>query len=977
MPFLLLQNEQADQPQATATFPSQSLVMRGWSFTRVRKVIRMSGSGSGLASALHTTRYACMNEQLRRRRSCSRFSRAIETVESRELLSAVSVSIDGSGHNTENPDWGQAHIELLRLTSPAYADGISAPSGQDRPNPRLISNQIANQTQSLPNARGLTDYAWMWGQFLDHDITLSESANPAEAFPVPIPSGEPLFDPFGTGRMQIPLNRSIYNTEAPDDAPRQQINEVTAFLDGSAVYGSDAELALRLRTLQGGLLKTSAGNLLPLDDGPRPPSAPPGPMFLAGDVRASENPGLAAIHTLLVREHNRLATQLAAENPELNDEQLYQAARRLVIATQQAITWNEFLPALLGPGALRSYAGYNPHVNPGVANEFSAAAFRLGHSLLTTELQRLDADGNVIAAGNLSLQQAFFNVDDVIQHGIDPILRGAATQRAQELDTKIVSDVRNFLFGPPGAGGMDLVSLNIQRGRDHGLADYNSIRQQLGLTAITQFSDITTDADLATALEETYGSVDKIDLWVGGLSEDHLPGSSLGETFNHILVDQFERMRDGDSNWYQNVFSGEQLQQLEATTLKDIIERNTQVRNLPANVFFQAGAEVLFVSTAALGTDSLRIRQTGDLVEVIDVRRQRVIVSRPVSEVAEVVIRGRENVRERFVVQIPEQTAAALSVRIDGGVGNTDTLVVEGTSGDDNIVVDAHTIHTPTLDMVFEGIHSLIMNGNDGDDVLDCSASTVTEAILHGGSGNDLLIGSSENDRLYGGDGADVLKGGTGDDFLSGGAGNDRLYGNDGLDQLNGGSGNDLLSQDGDGHQTQDMPRLAIFLQEEFGIRSTGNDFLNWGGLGEKWMWSRTGWLFFTPDGTLYRWDRSSTATGDVVANLGPEIFTNIHLLVMPGNPDIVDDDSASLMMLTAQQLRLQMSLRLTGNLFENWAGLGERWMWGSGGWFFITPDGMLYSYDPRATGIPGDLVMELGSQFFQVPALLAGSSTL
>lgn len=916
-----------------------------------------------------------MNETLRRRRNQRRFGRAVEAVEFRELLSAVSVSIDGSGNNAANPEWGQAHVELLRLSAPDYADGLAAPSGQDRPNPRLISNQISNQTQSTTNARGLTDYAWMWGQFLDHDLTLSEAADPAEAFPIPIPQGDPLFDPFHTGRMQIPLRRSIYSTDAPADAPRQQINEVTAFLDGSAIYGSDSELALRLRTLHGGLLKTSEGNLLPLDDGPRPPSAPPGPMFLAGDVRASENPGLAAMHTLFVREHNRLATELAAENPELNDEQLYQAARRLVIATQQAITWNEFLPALLGPGALRSYAGYDASVNPGVANEFSAAAFRLGHSLLTTELKRLDADGNVIAAGHLPLQQAFFNVTEVIQHGIDPVLRGAATQLAQELDTQIVSDVRNFLFGPPGAGGMDLVSLNIQRGRDHGLSDYNQIRQQLGLTAIREFSDITSDADLAAALEQTYGSVDSIDLWVGGLAEDHLPGSSLGETFTRILVDQFERMRDGDSNWYQNVFSGDQLQQLEATTLKDIIERNSGVQNLPANVFFQSGAEVLFVSTAAVGTDSVLVRQTGDLVEVIDVRRQRVIVSRPVSEVSEVVIRGRENVRERFVVQVPEDGSTKLSVRIDGGLGDTDTLVVEGTAGDDNLTVDAHAMHTQTLDLVFEGIHSLILNGHDGDDILDCAAATVDESILHGGAGNDRLIGSAGDDRLYGGDGSDVLKGGAGNDFLSGGNGNDRLYGNAGVNQLNGGSGNDLLLHNGDGHQPEDMARLAIFLQEEYGIRSTGNDFLNWGGLGEKWMWSRTGWLFLTPDGTLYRWDQSSAASGYAVASLLPEVYQNTHLLVSPGDPRVMDDDSTSLMMHTGDQLRLQISLRLTGNLFENWAGLGERWMWGHGGWFFITPDGMLYSYDPRATGIPGDLIMELGPEFHQSPFLLASAT--
>ena len=64
--------------------------------------------------------------------------------------------------------------------------------------------------------------------------------------------------------------------------------------------------------------------------------------------------------------------------------------------------------------------------------------------------------------------------------GIAPVLRGLAAQVQQSVDTQIVPDVRNFLFGPPGAGGLDLASLNIQRGRDHGLSDYNSMREASG-----------------------------------------------------------------------------------------------------------------------------------------------------------------------------------------------------------------------------------------------------------------------------------------------------------------------------------------------------------------------------------------------------------------------------------------------------------------------------------------------------------------
>src|SRR5262249_53886319 len=143
------------------------------------------------------------------------------------------------------------------------------------------------------------------------------------------------------------------------------------------------------------------------------------------------------------------------------------------------------------------------------------------------------------------------------------------------VDTKIVGDLRNFLFGPPGSGGLDLASLNIQRGRDHGLADYNSTRAAYGLRRVTSFAQITSDPTLQQQLQTLYGNVNNIDLWVGGLAEDHLPGASVGQTFARIIADQFARLRAGDRFWYQRDFSGAELYALDHTTLADIIRRNT------------------------------------------------------------------------------------------------------------------------------------------------------------------------------------------------------------------------------------------------------------------------------------------------------------------------------------------------------------------------------------------------------------------
>lgn len=500
-------------------------------------------------------------------------------------------SIDGSGNNLQNPEFGSTHIQLLRAAAAEYADGVSDPAGTDRPSARKISNVVAAQTTTQTNDRLLTDIVWLWGQFIDHDIDLTENADPAESFNIDVPAGDIFFDPEGSGDDVISLNRSNFDTDTGTSADnvRQQINEITAFLDGSVIYGSDEVRAAELREGVGGRLKTSEGNLLPFNTaGLANAGGTSDSLFLAGDIRANENAALIAMHTLWVREHNFWAERLATEDPSLSDEQLYQQAKAIVTGELQAITFNEFLPALLGENAISEYAGYQSSVNPGIANVFSTSAYRFGHSMLPTELLRLNNDGTIADEGNLPLQNAFFAIGEITGNGIESLLLGATEQLANEIDTQVVDDIRNFLFGPPGAGGFDLASLNIQRGRDHGLADYNDVREAYGLDRVTDFSEITSDTELAAKLQQLYGTVDNIDAWVGGLAEDHVPGSSLGELNHTIIADQFQRLRDGDRFWYQNVFSGRQLRMIENTSLADVIQRNTDIEGLRDNLFFDA-----------------------------------------------------------------------------------------------------------------------------------------------------------------------------------------------------------------------------------------------------------------------------------------------------------------------------------------------------------------------------------------------------
>ncbi|MEQ8799023.1 MAG: peroxidase family protein [Salinisphaeraceae bacterium] len=503
-------------------------------------------------------------------------------------------SLSGAGNNAESPAVGRADTPMARMAHPAYPDGLAEPSGIDRPNPRTVSNIVARQSGNRPNARGASDFLWQWGQFLDHDLTLAREQADAP-LPIPVPPGDEHFDPTGSGAVEIPFDRSEYDPETGQADPRQQMNSLTAYVDASQVYGSDEHRAQALRRNDGsGKLRTSEGALLPLNTTGlenNPDSDDPS-LFVAGDIRANEQVALTAMHVLFVREHNRLADRLRSADASLSGDAVYQHARAIVIAKMQRITYDEFLPLLLGEDALSEYDGYEPDTEARLANEFATVAFRLGHSLLSSTLRRVGPDGQTIAAGDLPLRDAFFFPPERLrtEGGIEPLLRGLAGQPAQALDPLVVDDVRNFLFGPPGDGGRDLIALNLQRARDHGLPAYNELRRSLGLTAKATFADISSDPEIRARLLEAYDSVELIDPWIGCMAEDHLPGAMVGELAFSILKHQFEALRDGDRFWYERLdaatYTELGVEEIERASLAQVIRDNTAIGDeIPDNVF--------------------------------------------------------------------------------------------------------------------------------------------------------------------------------------------------------------------------------------------------------------------------------------------------------------------------------------------------------------------------------------------------------
>ena len=477
-------------------------------------------------------------------------------------------SIDGTGNNLAHGDMNAAGADFVRLGPAHFADGVDS-MFTNLPNARDISNIVVAGHGDDANAEGLSGMMYAWGQFLDHDLDLAKTDGKTH-IDISISPGDP-----DLSASKISMTRTVIDPATGlNGKAATAVNSVTGWLDGSQVYGSDAATAASLRTADGHML-TSAGNNLPVVNG----------AFVAGDARVQENPDLTALQTLFVREHNYQVDHLKALHPDWTGDHLYEQAKAIVTAEIAHITYSEFLPHLIGPNAVSAYTGYDPKVNATISEEFAGAAFRFGHSIVSANLQKVGEQGQDVGPA-VSLKDAFFQstADFEAYGGADGLLRHLSGDLSNALDVHIVDDLRNFLDVPPVA--MDLAAINIQRGRDLGLGSLNETRIALHLKPYASFSELTSDPTTAAALKNAYGSIDKVDLWVGGLAENHQPGAMMGQTFQVIIGDQFEALRDGDRFWYQNQgFDGQTLSQIQHTSLSDIILRNTDTQHIQADAF--------------------------------------------------------------------------------------------------------------------------------------------------------------------------------------------------------------------------------------------------------------------------------------------------------------------------------------------------------------------------------------------------------
>lgn len=502
--------------------------------------------------------------------------------------------------------WGSAGYPMERILPPTYGNGVWSArvlsiTGNFLPSARSISASLFGDLYVPHSTHNVL--MMQFGQFLVHDITKNKGisdtakccledgshrvASPHPAcLPIPVSKVDPFYSQFGVRCLEF-VRTAIASRQNCNVGHGRQISAVTHFIDGSGIYGSSAEASTQLRALEGGRLKSLkharlSNELPPLDETEGACDKKAEMCFKVGDDRVNQIITLVAIHTLFLREHNRIAKALEKLNPHWGDETIYQETRRVVIAEIQHIVFNEYLPNVVGPNYMQKYElhpskgysnFYNPKINPSILSEFSAAAFRFGHSTIPDHLE--------LPGGLEKTHKTFFDPTRLREpHFIDGLFRGILQQPMQKVDDMFSHSVTWFLNPKEGFPfGKDLVSLNIQRGRDHALPSYNHYLHLNERHVKKEFSHF--GPVVSPKLADLYDHPDDVDLYVGGILESPIPEAVVGETFAEIISDQFARLKEGDRYFYSEGphtnpghFTLPQLEEIQKITLAGILCAN-------------------------------------------------------------------------------------------------------------------------------------------------------------------------------------------------------------------------------------------------------------------------------------------------------------------------------------------------------------------------------------------------------------------
>ncbi|KAF9823688.1 hypothetical protein SFRURICE_013169 [Spodoptera frugiperda] len=451
-------------------------------------------------------------------------------------------SIGGECNNPTSSTWGAVLTGYERLLPPDYSDGTwairTSTSGAPLPSARTVSSALVLEGSHPHPTHNLM--FMQFGQFIAHDISAGVifTADNGTAISCCMNDGEDFLPPelthFACAPIAIDADDQFYgqfrrkciNFVRTQVAPAhdcsvgyaKQMNGATHYPDLSHLYGSTEEKLSSLRDA-GGLLKVFndyGRDLPPLTERKECLSAKEGAAcFESGDNHGNQIISLTVLHTIFTREHNRVARALSALNPTWDEDRVFWETRRILQAEFQHMIYNEWLPLLLGPQTIKTFAlspsegyssSYDPQANPSISAEFSTAAMRFGHSVVDGRITIPSPNMGGIYE-TISIQELMFQPTRMrLRHFLDRLLIGLSTQPMQIVDPYVTEGLSRYMFHGGNPYGVDLAAINIQRGRDHGVQSYNQYRKLIGLDTFTDFQQFPPNVQVT---EEFFISVRK------------------------------------------------------------------------------------------------------------------------------------------------------------------------------------------------------------------------------------------------------------------------------------------------------------------------------------------------------------------------------------------------------------------------------------------------------------------------------------
>uniref|UniRef100_K7GB35 NAD(P)H oxidase (H2O2-forming) n=1 Tax=Pelodiscus sinensis TaxID=13735 RepID=K7GB35_PELSI len=532
------------------------------------------------------------------------FSGTWGTVGAQENIHWEVQRYDGWYNNLQYHRLGSAGSTLLRLLPANYADGVYQVLEEPHvPNARKLSNAVAQGPSGRPSVGNRTVLGVFFGfHVLAETLSVENPGCPAEFINILIPQRDPVFDPEGTSDMVLPCQRSKWSVETGQSPnhPREQINVVTGWLDGSAIYGPSHSWSDALRSFSGGKLASGSEASLPQQTNGRnfmwkalDPSTGEGGsqgIYDFGNARGNENLFLQAESIAWFRYHNLRASELARQNPGWSDEDVFQHARKWVIATYQNIVLYEWLPTFLQIN-VAPYQGYKQHVVPSISPEFLVAMVQALATMVPPGVYRrnetcdfpevINLDGTKSPAFRLcNSYWSRKNPNLLAVRDVDNLLLGMSSQIAEEQDNVVVEDLRDYWYGPLKYSRTDYVASYIQRGRDLGLPTYNKVRELFSLPPAQNWSFFAhVDAKVRQEVAALYANdISKLEFLPGALLENNQSAGSLSSA---IISDQFTRLRDSDRFWFENIknglFTQAEIDEIRKITFRDVLGNVTYV----------------------------------------------------------------------------------------------------------------------------------------------------------------------------------------------------------------------------------------------------------------------------------------------------------------------------------------------------------------------------------------------------------------